>query len=168
VADPAPRVDQNGPRFGEPSTPWTSNFLSLAYNRPMTSLNEERAWFLLVVAGRIVPEVAALDERGRAQLLAIIDRALADRGPEVCRKFAVFLGVLRLAPVLRYGATFSRLRPHRQDAVLRWFESAPFGLLRQGTWGLKSMVFMGYYGRAEAWEEIGYAPSFDSLERLRA
>jgi len=142
--------------------------MSLAYNRPMTSLSEEQAAFLLVVARRIVPEATALDERGCAQLLAIIDRALMDRGADVCRKFGVFLGVLRWAPVLRYGRIFSGLRPDRQDAVLRWFESAPLGLLRQGTWGLKAMAFMGYYGRVEAWEEIGYAPSFDSLERLGA
>jgi hypothetical protein len=134
----------------------------------MTSLNEEQAGFLRLLARRIVPEVAALDERGCAQLLAIIDRALLDRGPEVCRKFGVFLGVLRWAPMVRYGTAFPKLAPERQDAVLRWFESAPLGLLRQGLWGLKSMVFMGYYGRAEAWEEIGYAPSFDSLERLGA
>ena len=134
----------------------------------MTSLNEEQTAFLLVVARRIVPEVAGLGEWGCAQLLAIIDQALMDRGAEVCRKFGVFLGVLRWAPVVRYGRLFPGLRPDRQDAVLRWVESAPLGLLRQGTWGLKSMAFMGYYGRVEAWEEIGYAPSFDSLERLGA
>jgi hypothetical protein len=70
--------------------------------------------------------------------------------------------------VVRYGRTFPALPPTRQDAVLRWFEGAPVGLLRQGTWGLKSMIFMGYYGRAEAWKEIGYAPTLDSLERLDA
>ncbi len=154
--------------MGKRSTPWTSNALSLAYNRAMTSLDETRAAFLLVVARRIVPEAAALDEPGVAQLLAIIDRALMDRGADVRRKFGVFLGVLRWAPVVRYGRTFSGLRPERQDAVLRWFESAPLFPLRQGMWGLKSMVFMGYYARAEAWQEIGYAPAFDSLERLRA
>lgn len=134
----------------------------------MTSLGQERAAFLLVVARRIVPEVAALDESALLQMLALIDRTLSDRGTKVSRQFATFLSVLRWAPVARYGTSFCRLRPERQDLVLRWFESAPIALLRQGLWGLKSMVFLGYYGRAEAWEEIGYAPAFDSLERLRA
>ncbi|HOC43632.1 MAG TPA: hypothetical protein PKJ99_11515 [Thermoanaerobaculales bacterium] len=134
----------------------------------MISLDDKCAAFLLVVARRIVPEVAALDEGGVAQLLAIIDRGLADRGADVCRKFATFLRVLRWAPVARYGRAFPALAAGRQDAVLRWFESAPVGLLRQGMWGLKSMVYLGYYGRPEAWEEIGYAPAFDSLERLGA
>jgi predicted double-glycine peptidase len=42
---------------------WTSNALSLAYNRPMISLNDEQAASLLVVARRIVPEVVALADR---------------------------------------------------------------------------------------------------------
>jgi len=39
-------------------------------------------------------------------MLPIIDRALLDRGPEVGRKFSLFLDVLRWAPLVRYGATF--------------------------------------------------------------
>ena len=154
--------------WGNRSTPWKSNALSLAYNRAMTSLDETRAAFLLIVARRIVPEVATLDEPGLSAMLDLIDRTLAERGEGVRRKLAVFLGVLRWGPALRYGRPFDALQPQRQDAVLRWFESAPLSPLRQGMWGLKSMVFMGYYARAEAWQEIGYAPAFDSLERLRA
>jgi hypothetical protein len=134
----------------------------------MKSLQPDKEAFLLVVARRVVPEVADLDDRGLVHFTAIIDRALADRPVDVRKKFVTFLGVLRWAPALRYGAPFDRLRLDKQDAVLRWFEDAPIGLLRQGLWGLKSMVFMGYYGRSEAWDEIGYAPTFDSLERLRA
>lgn len=134
----------------------------------MKSIGPDKEAFLVAVARRVVPEVAMLDERGLVHFTAIIDRALGDRSEEVRTKFGTFLSVLRWAPVVRYGAPFDRLAPRRQDAVLRWFEDAPIGLLRKGLWGLKSMVFMGYYARAEAWDEIGYAPSFDSLERLRA
>lgn len=153
---------------GNRSTLWKSNALSLAYNRAMISLDDSRAAFLLVVARRIVPEVAALAEAGLSAMLGLIDRTLAERGEAVRRKLALFLGVLRWGPALRDGRPFDALPPQRQDVVLRWFESAPLSPLRQGTWGLKSMVFMGYYARAEAWQEIGYAPAFDSLERLRA
>jgi hypothetical protein len=134
----------------------------------MESLGPDKEAVLLAAARRIVPEVAALDDRELGHFTVIIGRALGDRPEEVRNKFGTFLGVLRWAPVARYGAPFDRLAPRRQDAVLRWFEDAPIGLLRQGMWGLKSMVFMGYYGRSEVWDEIGYAPSFDSLERLRA
>jgi Gluconate 2-dehydrogenase subunit 3 len=134
----------------------------------MTSLREEQAEFLLVVARRIVPEVASLDQGGLAMMLGLIDHTLAERGGKVRRKLGVFLGALRWAPALRYGRSFDALPPQAQDAVLRWFESAPLSPLRQGMWGLKAMVFLGYYGRPEAWQEIGYDPASDSLERLGA
>jgi hypothetical protein len=134
----------------------------------MKSLAQEKAEFLLVVAERVVPEVAELDRTALGHFFAIVDRALMGRPPEVRKQFATFLGVLRWAPMFRYGAPFEKLQAERQDAVLGWFEDCPVSLLRQGFWGLKSLVFMGYYGRTEVWEEIGYAPSFDSTERLHA
>jgi hypothetical protein len=134
----------------------------------MKSLAQEKAEFLLVVARRVVPEVAELDRAGLGHFYSIVDRALMGRPPEVRKQFAIFLGVVRWTPLFRYGVPFEKLRPERQDAVLRWFEDCPVGLLRTGFWGLKSVVFMGYYARTEVWEEIGYAPSFDSAERLHA
>jgi hypothetical protein len=52
--------------------------------------------------------------------------------------------------------------------VLRWFEDCPVGLLRKGFWGLKAMVFMGYYGQPETNELVGYAPELDGKARLHA
>jgi hypothetical protein len=134
----------------------------------MKSLTDDKAEFLMVVAERVVPEVADLDERGRARMLVIIDRALGDRPESVRKQFGTFLGVVKWAPVVRFLTPFHRLSAVRQAAVLRWFEDCPVSLLRKGTWGLKSIVFMGYYGRTEVWEAIGYEPSFDSRSRLHA
>ena len=124
----------------------------------MKSLSRDGAEFLRVLAARIVPETAALDRAGEGRFFAIIDRALQDREPAVRRQFASFLGVLRWAPLLRYGAPFDRLAPERRDAVLRWFEDCPLRLLRSGFWGVKAMVFMGYYGQPETHRLIGYEP----------
>jgi len=134
----------------------------------MKSLSQENVEFLLVVARRVVPEVADLDQYGLKRMCVIMDRALGDRPEGVRRQFAVFLRVVRWAPALRYLRPFHKLAPGTQDAVLRWFEDCPVSLLRMGLWGLKSIVFMGYYGRTEVWEEIGYQPSFDSRGRLHA
>ena len=54
------------------------------------------------------------------------------------------------------------------DALLRWFEDCPVSLLRKGLWGLKAMVFMGYYGQPETNELVGYAPDFDGRAGLHA
>ena len=134
----------------------------------MKSLSQEKAEFLQVLAARIVPETTDLDAAGLSRFFGIIDEALQDRPASVRRQFAIFLGVLRWASLARYGSPFDKLRAERQDAVLRWFEDCPVSLLRKGFWGLKAMVFMGYYGQPETNELVGYAPEFDGRERLHA
>jgi len=134
----------------------------------MKSLPPAEVELLRVLAARIVPETGGLDAAGMGRFLAIVDGALMDREPAVRRKFATFLGVLRRAPVLRYGRPFEKLPAERQDAVLAWLEDCPVGLLRAGFWGLKAMVFMGYYGQPETNALIGYAPERDGGGRLHA
>jgi len=124
----------------------------------MKCLSSGKADFLRVLAARIVPETAELDPAGRNRFDTIIDQALAGRDPEVRRQFATFLGVVRWAPLPRFGRPFEKLSGEHQDAVLRWFEDCPVGLLRSGTWGLKAMVFMGYYGQPETNHLVGYRP----------
>jgi len=132
------------------------------------TLSEPQWRFVLGLASRIVPEVADLDAEGEARFRAIVDEALAARPPQVRRQLGLFLTLLRWLPALRYGAPFERLAPARQEAVLAHFHDCPVGRLRQGFWGLKTLVFMGYYGRAEVGEGLGYAPSFKGNERLAA
>jgi hypothetical protein len=134
----------------------------------MKSLSNEKAEFLRILAARIVPETTELDAEGLVRFFDIIDGALLERPESVRGQFATFLGVLRLAPAVRYGRPFEKLGGDRQDAVLHWFEDCPVGLLRKGFWGLKAMVFMGYYGQPETSELVGYAPEFDGRSRLHA
>ncbi len=132
----------------------------------METLTEPQWRFVRGLGACIVPELSGLDAAGEARFRAIIDEGLAARPPEVRRQLGLFLKLLRWLPVLRYGAPFERLPPARQDAVLAWFHDCPSSRLRQGFWGLKTLIFMGYYGRAEAGAGIGYAPSFTGNERL--
>lgn len=134
----------------------------------MKFLSQEKAEFLQVLAIRIVPETTELDAAGLSRFFGIIDEALQDRPASVRRQFAIFLGVLRWAPLARYGSPLDKLRAERQDVVLRWFEDCPVSLLRKGFWGLKAMVFMGYYGQPETNELVGYAPEFDGSVGLHA
>ena len=134
----------------------------------MQSLSQEKAEFLAVLAARIVPETTELDTGGQARFFGIIDGALLDRDPSVRRQFGTFLNVLRWAPLVRYGGPLEKLSAERQDVVLRWFEDCPVSLLRKGFWGLKAMVFMGYYGQPETNDLVGYAPEFDGGARRHA
>ena len=132
----------------------------------MTPLDRQRWATFLAVATRVVPGVAEFDVAGRESFAAIVGKALAERPAALRRQLALFLTVLRWAPLLRFGATFDRLAPTAQDAVLRWLMDAPAAKLRGGFWGLRALVFMGYYGQPETWGAIGYAPSFAGNERL--
>lgn len=134
----------------------------------MKSLSAAKARLLQLVACRVVPEVQELEPDRLVQFFAIIDRALQDRPEGVRRQFSVFLGVIRWAPLLRFGAPFDRLAPHQQDAWLTFLQSCPLSLLRKGFWGLKAIVFMGYYGQPEVWTEVGYAPQLRRKEALDA
>jgi len=134
----------------------------------MKSLPQEKAEFLQVLAARIVPETTELDAAGLSRFFGIIDGALQDRPATVRRQFATFLGVLRWVPAARFGRPFEQLRSECQDAVLRWFEDCPVSILRKGFWGLKAMIFMGYYGQPETNELVGYAPDLDGKARLHA
>jgi hypothetical protein len=124
--------------------------------------------FLLIVGSRIAPGLRGLDERSRAEARRIIVGAIASRSAAVQRQLGVFLKVLRYAPVVRYGRLFERLTSDQQDAVLGWFQNAPAPRLRQGFWGVKTLIFMGYYGRPEVGGEIAYHPSRSGNDLLNA
>lgn len=135
--------------------------------RVMKALSDHQAEFFMVVAETIVPEVARLDATARARMRAIVDAALMDRDAGTRRQIGSFLGVLRLAPVVRYSRPFDHLDEGRRAAVLRWFQECPVGLLRKGFWALKTLVFMGYYGQPECWPSIGYAPGLGGRSKVR-
>ena len=134
----------------------------------MQALPDDTASLLWALAARIVPETAELDDTGRTRFFDIVDGALMDRPGNVRRQFATFLGLIGKAPLVRYGRSFEKLPADRQDAVLRWLESCPVGLLRKVFWGLKAMVFMGYYGQPETNALVGYAPERNGRARLHA
>ena len=121
----------------------------------------------MVVAETITPEVASLDPDGRTRMAAIVDTALLDRDKGTRAQLGTFLTVIRLAPILRYGRTFDGLNGDGRNAVLRWLQNCPVSMIRKGFWGLKVLVFMGYYGQDETWSEIGYAPEFDGRAGVR-
>jgi hypothetical protein len=134
----------------------------------VSSLNERQWAFLEDVAGDVVPAMGAADREVRRDFREIIDKALAARPAGVRRQFGTFLAVLRLAPVVRFGASYPRLDPERRRRVLAWFQDCPVSLFRKGFWGVKALVFMGFYAQLATAPQIHYEPSFDGNARLHA
>ncbi len=132
----------------------------------MSALDDSQWALLMAVAARVTPETAGLDDTGKRDFKGLIDTALGQRPAAVQKQFGTLLKIVRLAPVFRYGKPFDKLSPQQQDAVLAWFQDAPVTLLRKGTWGLKAMVFMGYYGRPEAAAQVHWTPEFDGNTEL--
>ncbi|MBZ5586947.1 MAG: hypothetical protein LAO05_00100 [Acidobacteriia bacterium] len=127
----------------------------------MSPLSKRQWRFFLAVAARVAPPCERLDPAGQARFNAIVGKALAARPRSLQRQFRLFLTLLRWGPALRFGASFDRLEPVRQDAVLRWLLDAPILKLRSGFWGVRALAFMGLYGQPEVWPALRYAPSFN-------
>ena len=108
------------------------------------------------LARTIVPEAATLDEAGWRELESIIDQGLASRPPSMTQQLRLLVRALDVLPLLRFGRRFRALDPQRRTRFLLAVQNAPLLLLRRGFWGLRTLVFMGYYGRTQAAVRIGY------------
>jgi hypothetical protein len=103
------------------------------------------------VAVTVVPEASSLDEPGWSALDAL-----------------VFVRVLEHLPRLRWGRPFTALAPEERARFLSSLERAPVLLLRRGFWGLRTLVFLGYYARPEAAAAIGYRADARGWDARRA
>ncbi len=86
----------------------------------------------------------------------IIGEMLATRPAAVRRQLAAFVYGLGLVALLRHGRRLDRLPDERVRALLERLERFPLLVIRRGVWGLRTLVFMGYYTRPEAAAAIGY------------
>ncbi len=108
------------------------------------------------LARAIVPEASALDAAGWQELESIVEEALAARPPSMRRQLVLFIRVLMALPVFRWGRGFRQLDDARRARFLASVQNSPVFLLRRGFWGLRTMVYMGYYGRPAGYRAVGY------------
>jgi hypothetical protein len=116
------------------------------------------------IATTVVPESSALDDRAWAEVHAVIDAVVAKRDTRVRRQLATFLRLLQVLPIPRYGRPLTSLSPRQRRDFLEWIERSPFLVVRRGFWGIRTLVFMGYYARADVAAAIGYRASADGWE----
>lgn len=122
---------------------------------PSSPFNSVRSVFR-AVATTVVPEAVRLDEKGWLELEQIIGGALEARPHGLRRQLTIFIRILGILPIFRYGCTFQGLDPTRRNRFLLGIQDARLLLLRRGFWGLRTLIFMGYYGREEGRAETGY------------
>ena len=127
-------------------------------NQPSSSvLAPVRAVFRAVVV-TVVPDAKQLDDRGWLALEALVEDALAIRPLALRRQLQLFLRAIQWLPVVRYGRTFAVLQNEQRTRVLRYLQDHPIEHIRCGFWGLRTLAFLGYYGRPEGANAIGYRP----------
>ncbi|MBI4574799.1 MAG: hypothetical protein HY722_00890 [Planctomycetes bacterium] len=133
----------------------------------MSVLGPRGQAFLWALTLRLVPPAAGAPPEERARSLAVADGALGRRPPAVRRQVRLFLLALRWLPALGYLRPLDRLGGPAQDRVLAWFQDSPLTPLALGLWGVKGLVYMGWYGRPELGERIGFRPVLSGDEKSR-
>ena len=104
----------------------------------------------------LLPAAERLDEPGWREVERIVEHALEQRPPRMRRQFRTFLCLIDIAPLPTRGRWFRSLPVEERRARLAALERSPKLLMRRGVWGLRTLVFMGYYARDEAAAEIRY------------
>ena len=108
------------------------------------------------VAQSVVPELQAIGPEQWGEIEGEIERALAERPGVVRRQLASFLHLLDWWSLLRHGRRLTKLDPVKRTALLQALERHPLPVIRRGIWGLRTLVFLGYYTRADVAAFIGY------------
>ena len=119
------------------------------------------------IASTVVPEAAGLAPGEWDELERIVARAIAARPARLQRQLALLLRLLEWIPLLRYGRRLSGLDPARRAAFLASLANSGLLVLRRGIWGLRTLILMGYYGRAAAARAIGYRADARGWEARR-
>jgi len=114
-----------------------------------------------------IPGAAALDAEGWARAETIVDDALAERPESVRRQLLLFMKVLGVLSVLRFGKGLARLDPARARRLLAALERSPRLLLRRGTWGVRTLAYMGVYTQAVVRRDLGYRAAPEGWEHRR-
>ena len=136
-------------------------------NEPSRSvLAPVRAVFRAVVV-TVVPDAKQLDEPGWLALEELVEDALEIRPPALRRRLQLFLRAIEWLPVARYGRPFAALGDEQRCRILRYLQDHPMERIRCGFWGLRTLAFLGYYGRPEGAHAIGYAPDPRGWEAVR-
>ncbi|MGD0415157.1 MAG: hypothetical protein ABSA80_07385 [Terriglobales bacterium] len=116
-----------------------------------------RAVFRAVVV-TVVPDAKQLDEPSWLALEALVEDALEIQPPTLRGQLQLFLRAIEWLPVVRYGRTFAALGDEQRSRVLRHLQNHPVERIRCGFWGLRTLAFLGYYGRPDGARAIGYRP----------
>jgi len=118
------------------------------------------------IAETMVPPIADLDQAAFLKVLALIDARLAGEPPALARQLRLFVKVLTFLPIFFALRTFGGLSPARRLAFLEALQDCPIQKLRVGVWGLRTLIYLGYYTDPAVQAALGYRPYLDGWEGM--
>ena len=110
-------------------------------------------------AETVAPRARSFDAEAWRRGEALVEGLVAARPEEIRRQLVLFLRILDLLPLLRWGRRFRTLSPERRLALLRQLERAPLLAVRRGVWGVRTLAWAAVYGQTPVQEDVGYRPS---------
>ncbi len=110
------------------------------------------------VVQTVLPQTAALSSEEWEAMERLVHDTLQRRSGREIRQLNLFLRLIQWTSLLRHGATFTSLDLPRRQRVLEYLQDHPLQLIRSGFWGLRTLAFLGYYGRPEVSSALGYRP----------
>ncbi len=108
------------------------------------------------MARAFLPEAAAFTEHDWQAMGGLVAGTLAGKPPRLLRQLGLFVRIIEILAVLRYRRGLETISDDQLRTLLESLERSPLLLIRRGVWGLRTLVFMGYYTRPEAAVAIGY------------
>ncbi len=111
---------------------------------------------LRAIGSVVLPSPEALDGEGWLEAEAIMERALASKPSGIKRQIRLFLRLVNFLPVLTTGRTLVKMPVERRAAFLQRLHRSPLMPLRRGLWGIRTLLFMGYYNQETVRRRIGY------------
>lgn len=122
--------------------------MDAAGQRPVLKAWQRRT--LIRLANCIVPETA---KASTASIDAMVDAVDGQLQPRPRLQQIAF-------KLLLLGLSWMALLPAGwQASLLRLLEGFPIRLVRVGIWGLKTLIYLGYYGQQSIQQRINYLPS---------
>ncbi len=120
------------------------------------------------VLATFIPATARLTLAELAPVLARVDERLAQEPPELQRQLQLFVRILWWLPLFTTLRTMGSLRPEQRLKVLNWLQDCPVTKLRLGLWGLRTLLFLGWYGDPAVQEKLGYRPNVGGWDAWNA
>lgn len=108
-----------------------------------------------------IPSAGTLDDEALAHVLTRSDGLIADKPSAVRRQIILALNALRILALVRHLRGLTRLDPDKRRAFLESLQDSRVLKLRLAVWGLRTLLFAGYYSDPARQPDFGYRPHAD-------